>query len=130
MEEEAAALAENIEEDDEEESRPPVEAQKGVEIMHKSHKEFYRAVAKQWGITCKMSDHCRCLDCQVRPNYLPRYLLFFSEHVFRMRVRPKRARKDGRRFGGRHAHVHLRGDARKRMHSALKNLSIMRLHQM
>lgn len=33
--------------------------------MHKSHKEFYRAVAKQWGITCKMSDHCRCLDCQV-----------------------------------------------------------------
>jgi hypothetical protein len=22
-------------------------------------------VAAQWGITCKMSDHCRCLDCQV-----------------------------------------------------------------
>ncbi|CAL7935950.1 unnamed protein product [Xylocopa violacea] len=33
-------------------------------ILHKSSKELYRAVAKQWGITCKMSDHCRCLDCQ------------------------------------------------------------------
>ncbi|KAL0268370.1 UNVERIFIED_CONTAM: hypothetical protein PYX00_010342 [Menopon gallinae] len=42
----------------------PTEPRKGIEIMHKSHKEFYRAVAKQWGITCKMSDHCRCLDCQ------------------------------------------------------------------
>lgn len=42
--------------------RQPV---KGTEILHKSSKEFYRAVAKQWGITCKMSDHCRCLDCQV-----------------------------------------------------------------
>ncbi|KAG7207550.1 hypothetical protein KM043_009179 [Ampulex compressa] len=38
--------------------------QKGPEILHKSSKEFYRAVAKQWGITCKMSDHCRCFDCQ------------------------------------------------------------------
>lgn len=36
-----------------------------TEILHKSSKEFYRAVAKQWGITCKMSDHCRCFDCQV-----------------------------------------------------------------
>jgi len=34
-------------------------------ILHKSSKEFYKAMAKQWGITCKMSDHCRCLDCQV-----------------------------------------------------------------
>lgn len=49
--------------------------------MHTSSKEFYkwvsrhktrihqfdvdfRAVAKQFGITCKMSDHCRCYDCQ------------------------------------------------------------------
>ncbi|XP_031850217.2 uncharacterized protein LOC116435125 [Nomia melanderi] len=39
---------------------------KGPKILHKSSKEFYRAVAKQWGITCKMSDHCRCLDCQSR----------------------------------------------------------------
>ncbi|KAI4482122.1 hypothetical protein M0804_009141 [Polistes exclamans] len=38
--------------------------QPAKEILHKSSKEFYRAVAKQWGITCKMSDHCRCLDCQ------------------------------------------------------------------
>jgi hypothetical protein len=38
---------------------------KRPEILHKSSKELYRAVAAQWGITCKMSDHCRCLDCQV-----------------------------------------------------------------
>lgn len=38
--------------------------QKGPEILHKSSKELYRAVAKQFGITCKMSDHCRCFDCQ------------------------------------------------------------------
>ncbi|XP_049807299.1 uncharacterized protein LOC126249662 [Schistocerca nitens] len=37
-----------------------------TEILHKSSKELYRAVAAQWGITCKMSDHCRCLDCQSR----------------------------------------------------------------
>lgn len=41
-------------------------ATKGPKILHKSSKEFYKAMAKQWGITCKMSDHCRCLDCQVR----------------------------------------------------------------
>ncbi|XP_032666964.1 uncharacterized protein LOC116842212 [Odontomachus brunneus] len=39
-------------------------ALKGPKILHKSSKEFYKAMAKQWGITCKMSDHCRCLDCQ------------------------------------------------------------------
>lgn len=44
------------------------------EIMdYKSSKEFYKAMAKQWGITCKMSDNCRCLDCQV---------LFISEVSF------------------------------------------------
>ncbi|XP_023246316.1 uncharacterized protein LOC106642965 [Copidosoma floridanum] len=38
-----------------------------AEIMpYKSSKEFYKAMAKQWGITCKMSDTCRCLDCQSR----------------------------------------------------------------
>ncbi|XP_050061560.1 uncharacterized protein LOC126551662 isoform X1 [Aphis gossypii] len=36
------------------------------EIFHKSSKEFYKAVAAQFGITCKMSDHCRCLECQSR----------------------------------------------------------------
>ncbi|XP_051169567.1 uncharacterized protein LOC127286942 [Leptopilina boulardi] len=36
-------------------------------ILHnKSSKELYKAVAKQWGLTCKMSDHCRCFDCQSR----------------------------------------------------------------
>lgn len=39
------------------------------EIFHKSSKEFYKAVAAQWGITCKMSDHCRCLECQVWKEY-------------------------------------------------------------
>ncbi|XP_076633357.1 uncharacterized protein LOC143347759 isoform X1 [Colletes latitarsis] len=39
---------------------------KAPKILHKSSKQFYRAMAKQWGITCKMSDHCRCLDCQSR----------------------------------------------------------------
>ncbi|CAL1682104.1 unnamed protein product [Lasius platythorax] len=39
-------------------------AAKTPKILHKSSKEFYKAMAKQWGITCKMSDHCRCLDCQ------------------------------------------------------------------
>lgn len=38
--------------------------QKRPEILHKSSKELYKAVAKQFGITCKMSDQCRCLDCQ------------------------------------------------------------------
>jgi len=33
-------------------------------INNKSSKELYKAVAKQWGITCKMSDQCRCMDCQ------------------------------------------------------------------
>ncbi|KAJ8958612.1 hypothetical protein NQ318_016333 [Aromia moschata] len=42
----------------------PTNPTKGPEIMHKSSKELYRAVAKQFGITCKMSDHCRCFDCQ------------------------------------------------------------------
>ncbi|RZC35919.1 uncharacterized protein BDFB_003588 [Asbolus verrucosus] len=42
----------------------PVNSLKGPEIMHKSSKELYRAVAKQFGITCKMSDQCRCFDCQ------------------------------------------------------------------
>nr|CAD7432238.1 unnamed protein product [Timema monikensis] len=43
--------------------QPPA-VRRPVEIIHKSSKELYRAVAAQWGITCKMSDHCRCLDCQ------------------------------------------------------------------
>lgn len=33
-------------------------------ISNKSTKKMYKAVAKEWGITCKMSDQCRCLDCQ------------------------------------------------------------------
>ncbi|KAG5871535.1 hypothetical protein JTB14_023960 [Gonioctena quinquepunctata] len=45
-------------------SSSPTVPEKGPEIMHKSSKELYRAVAKQFGITCKMSDQCRCFDCQ------------------------------------------------------------------
>lgn len=33
-------------------------------INNKSTKEIYKAVAKQWGITCKMSEQCRCMECQ------------------------------------------------------------------
>uniref|UniRef100_A0ABD2XGK1 DUF4802 domain-containing protein n=1 Tax=Trichogramma kaykai TaxID=54128 RepID=A0ABD2XGK1_9HYME len=46
--------------------KKPPKPQKSQEIVYKSSKEFYRAMAKQWGITCKMSDNCRCLDCQSR----------------------------------------------------------------
>lgn len=42
----------------------PTEPVLGPQIIHKSTKELYRAVAKQFGITCKMSDRCRCFDCQ------------------------------------------------------------------
>ncbi|XP_057660954.1 uncharacterized protein LOC130896705 [Diorhabda carinulata] len=42
----------------------PTNPTKRPEIMHKSSKELYKAVAKQFGITCKMSDQCRCFDCQ------------------------------------------------------------------
>ncbi|XP_030761092.1 uncharacterized protein LOC115886160 [Sitophilus oryzae] len=45
-------------------TQSPTTPPKAQEIMHKSSKEFYKAVAKQFGITCKMSDHCRCYDCQ------------------------------------------------------------------
>uniref|UniRef100_A0A0K8SRL0 DUF4802 domain-containing protein n=1 Tax=Lygus hesperus TaxID=30085 RepID=A0A0K8SRL0_LYGHE len=37
---------------------------KEILIIHKSTKSLYRALAAQWGITCKMSDQCPCLDCQ------------------------------------------------------------------
>ncbi|XP_052870206.1 uncharacterized protein LOC128275662 [Anopheles cruzii] len=39
---------------------------KGPEILYKSSKRLYKAVAKECGISCKMSDQCRCLDCQSR----------------------------------------------------------------
>lgn len=42
------------------------------EIFHKSSKEFYKAVAAQWGISCKMSDRCRCLECQVNDPFFSR----------------------------------------------------------
>jgi len=64
----AAAQAESTchtPDEDAEESKHKGTVAKRPEILHKSSKELYRAVAAQWGITCKMSDHCRCLDCQV-----------------------------------------------------------------
>lgn len=33
-------------------------------INNKSSKEIYKAMAKEWGVTCKMSEHCRCMECQ------------------------------------------------------------------
>ncbi|XP_039299313.1 uncharacterized protein LOC111050168 [Nilaparvata lugens] len=58
--------AENENENQEEnfEKKIEVETPQPVQILHKSSKELYKAVAAQWGITCKMSDHCRCMDCQ------------------------------------------------------------------
>ena len=64
----AAAQAESAchtPDEDAEEPKHKGTVAKRPEILHKSSKELYRAVAAQWGITCKMSDHCRCLDCQV-----------------------------------------------------------------
>ncbi|XP_055606888.1 uncharacterized protein LOC129754703 [Uranotaenia lowii] len=45
---------------------PKPVVQPGPEILYKSSKQLYKAVAKECGITCKMSDQCRCLDCQSR----------------------------------------------------------------
>lgn len=57
-----------------EEASPAQPSPKRPEILHKSSKELYRAVAAQWGITCKMSDHCRCLDCQVSSYFSDSFL--------------------------------------------------------
>ncbi|KAF4529051.1 hypothetical protein B566_EDAN006072 [Ephemera danica] len=45
-------------------STAPPPSTSSMQIQHKSSKQLYRAVAAQWGLTCKMSDKCRCLDCQ------------------------------------------------------------------
>ncbi len=34
---------------------------KGPEILYKSSKELYKAMAKECGIDCKMTDTCRCV---------------------------------------------------------------------
>ncbi|KAL7042325.1 hypothetical protein ACKWTF_001101 [Chironomus riparius] len=39
---------------------------KGPELLYKSTKELYKVVARECGITCKMTDTCRCVDCQSR----------------------------------------------------------------
>lgn len=33
-------------------------------MANKTSKEMYLAMAKEMGIECRMSDQCRCLDCQ------------------------------------------------------------------
>lgn len=33
-------------------------------INNKSSKKIYKEFSKQWGITCKMSETCRCMECQ------------------------------------------------------------------
>lgn len=65
----------------------------GPIILHKSSKALYRAVAAQWGITCKMNDHCRCLDCQVRRAHLP---LFRGPYIFATFFAPPRGGATGR----------------------------------
>lgn len=57
----------------------------GKEIIYKSSKEMYKAVAKECGITCKMSDQCRCYDCQSRYfdceyEQVNFYIFFLSSH--------------------------------------------------
>lgn len=54
------------------------------EVFHKSSKEFYKAVAAQWGITCKMSDHCRCLECQVNQIYHFYKILIHTTSLYKM----------------------------------------------
>ena len=46
-------------------SQEGAEQPKELVIVHKSSKELYKALAAQLGISCKMSDHCRCYECQV-----------------------------------------------------------------
>lgn len=95
MTEDEEAIEESTEESAEESSEPvksqaraPVK--KGPEILYKSSKDFYRAMAKQWGITCKMSDNCRCLDCQViippggpspHPSFAPSFNNAFLQFI-------------------------------------------------
>lgn len=38
-------------------------AAKGPELIYKSTKELYKAVARECGITCKMTDTCRLVYC-------------------------------------------------------------------
>lgn len=33
-------------------------------LAHMSSKEIYKELAKEFGISCKMSDNCRCYNCQ------------------------------------------------------------------
>jgi hypothetical protein len=76
MSDDDEAIEENTDESEsvKNQAAPPVK--KGPEILYKSSKDFYRAMAKQWGITCKMSDNCRCLDCQVTETH--------SSYLFRL----------------------------------------------
>ncbi|XP_058801788.1 uncharacterized protein LOC131670306 isoform X2 [Phymastichus coffea] len=64
MTDDEEAIEESTDEGEPVRKGPP--AKKPPEIVYKSSKEFYRVIAKQMGITCKMSDNCRCLDCQSR----------------------------------------------------------------
>ncbi|CAB3367433.1 Hypothetical predicted protein [Cloeon dipterum] len=49
----------------------PTEAEGTAEVpenynhKRRSSTELYREAAAIWGLTCRMSDSCRCLDCQV-----------------------------------------------------------------
>ncbi|XP_008217390.1 uncharacterized protein LOC100114329 isoform X2 [Nasonia vitripennis] len=66
MTEDEEAIEESTDEGEAVNKQAAPPAKKGQEILYKSSKDFYRAMAKQWGITCKMSDNCRCFDCQSR----------------------------------------------------------------
>ncbi|GAB0090341.1 hypothetical protein DMENIID0001_050670 [Sergentomyia squamirostris] len=42
---------------------PPMSPRTPEILSNKSSKELYKAVAKQYGITCEMSSSCKCLEC-------------------------------------------------------------------
>lgn len=86
-------------------------------INNKSSKKIYKAVAKEWGITCKMSEQCRCIDCQgnyfdceydevtflsIEPNYF--FIKLFGHFENGIFLLSERSSKDrwwlGRKYTG------------------------------
>ena len=62
-------------------NKKKLQTKKSTEKSYKSSKDYYRAMAKQWGITCKMSDNCRCLDCQVIMIIIHLYCAWYSNET-------------------------------------------------
>lgn len=102
-------------------------------MSNKTSKEIYKDLAKQWGITCKMSESCRCMDCQshyfdcdyddVSWNKLNTQIYCFHNSTKTLFfIFPERTSENGWRIGSWHAHVHQRGDARIRLPDIVRDL--------